>query len=47
MARVRPRLIRLLEAKGLHVVAVQNPLTALGEGVAATRNAPSHWRMVP
>ncbi len=33
------KLIPLLEAKGLHVVAVQNPLTSLADDVAATRRA--------
>ena len=31
------RVIPLLEAKGLHVVAVQNPLSSLNDDVAATR----------
>jgi pimeloyl-ACP methyl ester carboxylesterase len=31
------KIIPLLEAKGYHVVAVQNPLTSLAEDVAATR----------
>jgi hypothetical protein len=31
--------IPLLEAKGLHVVAVQNPLTSLADDVAATQRA--------
>jgi pimeloyl-ACP methyl ester carboxylesterase len=31
------KLIPLLEAKGLHVVCVQNPLTSFAEDVAATR----------
>ncbi len=31
------RVIALLEAKGLHVVAVQNPLTSLADDVAATK----------
>jgi pimeloyl-ACP methyl ester carboxylesterase len=31
--------IPLLEAKGLHVVAVQNPLTSLADDVAATKRA--------
>ena len=31
------KVIPLLEAKGLHVVAVQNPLTSLAEDVAATK----------
>jgi hypothetical protein len=39
------RVIPLLQAKGLHVVAVQNPLTSLADDVAATRRAPSHCRM--
>ncbi len=30
------KVIPLLEAKGLHVVAVQNPLTSLADDVAAT-----------
>jgi len=33
------KIIPLLEAKGLHVVAVQNPLSSLGDDVAATRRA--------
>jgi pimeloyl-ACP methyl ester carboxylesterase len=33
------RVIPLLRAKGLHVVAVQNPLTSLADDVAATRRA--------
>lgn len=33
------KLIPLLEAKGLHVVAVQNPLTSLADDVAATKRA--------
>jgi pimeloyl-ACP methyl ester carboxylesterase len=33
------RVIPLLEAKGLKVVAVQNPLSSLEDDVAATRNA--------
>src|SRR6266403_5412175 len=33
------RVIPLLEAKGLHVTAVQNPLTSLADDVAATRRA--------
>ena len=33
------RVIPLLQAKGLHVVAVQNPLTSLADDVAATRRA--------
>src|SRR5450631_1433430 len=33
------KVIPLLEAKGLHVVAVQNPLTSLADDVAATRRA--------
>ena len=32
-------MIPLLQAKGLHVVAVQNPLTSLAEDVAATKRA--------
>ena len=31
------KMIPLLQAKGLHVVAVQNPLTSLADDVAATR----------
>lgn len=31
------RVVPLLEAKGLHVVAVQNPLTSLSDDVAATK----------
>ena len=31
--------IPLLQAKGLHVVAVQNPLTSLADDVAATKRA--------
>jgi predicted alpha/beta hydrolase family esterase len=31
--------IPLLQAKGLHVVAVQNPLTSLADEVAATKRA--------
>ena len=31
------KVIRLLEAKGFHVVAVQNPLTSLADDVAATQ----------
>jgi pimeloyl-ACP methyl ester carboxylesterase len=31
------RVIRLLQAKGFHVTAVQNPLTSLADDVAATR----------
>ena len=31
------KVIALLEAKGLHVVAVQNPLTSLADDVAATK----------
>jgi pimeloyl-ACP methyl ester carboxylesterase len=34
------KVIPLLEAKGLHVVAVQNPLTSLADDVAATKRAP-------
>ena len=30
-------MIALLEAKGFHVVAVQNPLTSLADDVAATK----------
>src|SRR5258708_17440878 len=33
------RVIPLLQAKGLHVVAVQNPLTSVADDVAATRRA--------
>jgi pimeloyl-ACP methyl ester carboxylesterase len=33
------KVIPLLQAKGLKVVAVQNPLTSLGDDVAATRRA--------
>lgn len=33
------KVIPLLEAKGLHVVAVQNPLSSLNDDVAATRRA--------
>ena len=33
------KVIPLLQAKGLHVVAVQNPLTSLGDDVAATKRA--------
>jgi pimeloyl-ACP methyl ester carboxylesterase len=33
------KVIPLLEAKGLHVVAVQNPLTSLADDVAATKRA--------
>src|SRR5271155_512986 len=33
------KLIPLLEAKGLHVVAVQNPLTSLVDDVATTKRA--------
>src|SRR6202008_607011 len=33
------KVIPLLQAKGLHVVAVQNPLTSLDDDVAATRRA--------
>lgn len=33
------KVIPLLEAKGLHVLAVQNPLTSLGDDVAATQRA--------
>jgi pimeloyl-ACP methyl ester carboxylesterase len=33
------KVIPLLQAKGLHVVAVQNPLTSLANDVAATRRA--------
>ena len=31
------KVIALLEAKGFHVVAVQNPLTSLADDVAATK----------
>jgi pimeloyl-ACP methyl ester carboxylesterase len=33
------KVIPLLEAKGLHVVAVQNPLSSLADDVAATKRA--------
>src|SRR5690348_6039031 len=33
------KVIALLQARGLNVVAVQNPLTSLGDDVAATRRA--------
>ena len=33
------KVIPLLEAKGLHVTAVQNPLSSLGDDVAATKRA--------
>src|SRR2546422_4841895 len=33
------KVIPLLKAKGLHVVAVQNPLTSLADDVAATKRA--------
>jgi len=33
------KVIPLLEAKGLHVIAVQNPLTSLADDVAATKRA--------
>jgi pimeloyl-ACP methyl ester carboxylesterase len=33
------KVIPLLQSKGLHVVAVQNPLTSLADDVAATRRA--------
>lgn len=33
------KIIPLLEAQGLHVIAVQNPLTSLGDDVAATKRA--------
>src|SRR5258708_37787284 len=33
------KVIPLLQAKGLHVVAVQNPLTLLADDVAATKRA--------
>src|SRR3984893_2234050 len=33
------KVILLLQAKGLHVVAVQNPLTSLADDVAATKRA--------
>ena len=32
-----PKVISLLQAKGFHVVAVQNPLTSLADDVAATK----------
>jgi hypothetical protein len=44
-AATRSKVIPLLQGKGLHVVAVQNPLTSLADEVAATRRAPSHCRM--
>ena len=31
------KVIPILEARGYHVVAVQNPLTSLGDDVAATK----------
>src|SRR3979490_811366 len=33
------KVIPLLQAKGLHVVAVQNPLTSLADDIAATKRA--------
>src|SRR5580692_7527765 len=33
------KVIQILEAHGLHVVAVQNPLTSLADDVAATKRA--------
>jgi hypothetical protein len=33
------KVIPLLQAKGLHVVAVQNPLTSLADDVAVTKRA--------
>lgn len=33
------KVIPLLEAKGVNVIAVQNPLTSLGDDVAATKRA--------
>jgi pimeloyl-ACP methyl ester carboxylesterase len=33
------KVIALLQAKGLHVIAVQNPLTSLADDVAATKRA--------
>jgi len=39
MDRAGDKVIPLLEAKGLHVVAVQNPLTSLADDVAATQRA--------
>src|SRR3984957_2113348 len=33
------KVIPLLQAKGLHVVAVQNPLTSLADDVATTKRA--------
>jgi len=33
------RVIPLLQAKGLNVIAVQNPLTSLADDVAATQRA--------
>ena len=33
------KVVPLLESRGFHVVAVQNPLTSLGDDVAATRRA--------
>src|SRR6267154_4278303 len=33
------KVIPLLEAKGLHVTSVQNPLTSLGDDVSATTRA--------
>src|SRR5258707_1048287 len=37
------KVIPLLQAKGLHVVAVQNPLTSLADDVAATKRA---WSVI-
>ena len=37
------KVIPLLQAKGLHVVAVQNPLTSLADDVAATKRAIAFW----
>lgn len=33
------KIIPILEGEGYHVVSVQNPLTSLADGVAATRRA--------
>ncbi|WP_332369843.1 alpha/beta hydrolase [Spirosoma telluris] len=33
------KVIPLLQAKGIHVIAVQNPLTSLADDVAATKRA--------
>jgi len=38
------KVIPLLQAKGLHLVAVQNPLTSLADDVGAP-GAPSRCRM--